>query len=146
MKMLSCAVLAVSTVLAACGGNMSQAQTARATARAAVDVAKDAWVAVANACVDVASVDPDAGPALEANCGVYLAPAHDLILSAGAAVDTDWSPKAACDLAQATALVAKAAQSVASLKGTAAVVAQDAATMAAAIAASAACSADAGAE
>ena len=78
-----------------------------AAPRAAVEVAKDAWVLTATACQDAAEAAND--DSIRTKCGAVMLPARDLILVASAAVDTTWSPKAACDLAQGVTLVVQAA-------------------------------------
>jgi hypothetical protein len=82
----------------------------RATARAAVDVAKDAWVLVARACIDTAETTNN--DELRIQCAKYLSPAHNLIQSAADAVDTNWTQGAACDLAHATDLLVETLHNV----------------------------------
>lgn len=127
----------------ACGGATPSPAAVRAGSRAAVDVAKDAWVLVAHACIDAAQEMGDAGdgPALEGKCASYLSEAHDLIVAAAEAVDTDWSPKAACDLAQATVLVAGAANAVGAIKPQVKPIADDAVVLATAALGSSVCAA-----
>lgn len=127
-----------------CGSATPAPGSPTSAARGAVDVAKDAWVTAASACVDAAEEANSYD--IRQKCAEVLVPARALILDAANAVDTEWSPKAACDLAQAAALIAQAAASlpVQFSKDISAVI-QDAAVLAQAAAGSAACSAsDAG--
>jgi hypothetical protein len=73
--------------LIACSGAPNVVKTpgaARAEARASVELAKDAWVTAATACLDVAK----ATMADNGKCGVLLTPAHDAIVDAAVVVDT----------------------------------------------------------
>jgi hypothetical protein len=74
--------------------------TAHAEMRAAVALAKDAWMSAAQACVDVAHANNDEMPPV---CRTALVPAHGLIVAAAKAVDaSNDAPKAAaCELADA---------------------------------------------
>ncbi len=128
-----------------CGGsNGAPPVSPTAAARGAVDVAKDAWVVAATACTDAAEESGD--DLIRQKCADVLIPARTLIIAAAQAVDTQWSPKAACDLAQGVALVAKSLEALplnfsADIK----TVIDDAATLAVAAVGSASCSAsDAG--
>lgn len=99
-------LLALLLLATACGGATSNPATPRAVARASVDLAKDAWVMLANACVDAVQTTGD--PSLVDSCGKPLEAAHDLIISAATAVDTNWNTSAACELQNATTLIASA--------------------------------------
>lgn len=103
------------------------AQVARATAHAAVDIAKDAWVTV----YDVAEQEKADGkekivPAMADD----MILAHDLIIDAATAVDTNWSTEAGCTLLQATQLIAKSATLSSKLSVGGQAVVKDAADMA----------------
>jgi hypothetical protein len=74
-----------------------------ATEVAAVTGAQNAWVVAANVCVAVANVKNTTPNAL--GCGEPLSAAHDLIVDAAAAVDTQWNQSAACNLLGALELV-----------------------------------------
>ena len=77
-----------------------------ATEVAAVTGAQNAWVVAANVCVAVANVKGTTPTAL--GCGLPLGLAHDLIIDAAAAVDTQWNQSAACDLLGALELIRSA--------------------------------------
>lgn len=104
--MLRKTILALALLVAGCGGATPSPQTVRAKARASVDLAKDAWVLMANACVDAVTTTGDA--TLAAKCGKPLEVAHDLIVSAAVAVDTNWNTSASCNLENAVDLIASA--------------------------------------
>lgn len=132
-------LLLVALVLAGCGSSTPAPKTPvipRATARAAVDAAKDAWVTVAQICVDVGTASQDVR--IGDSCDQYLQPAHDLIVLAAEAVDTQWSPAAGCALMQGAAQIANAAKLL-PLKPTDAALVEDAQAVAAAVSSIAAC-------
>src|ERR1700682_4263861 len=89
-----------------CGGASSVPGTPRSASRAAVDVAKDAWVLAANACVDAAQATNS--KALLKKCAGPLTDARVLLMAAADAVDGTWTPQAGCDVLNAVMLVAKA--------------------------------------
>jgi hypothetical protein len=124
-----------------CGAGARIVANPRAAVRGAVDVAKDAFVVVGRGCVDASKETANAN--IAAKCAEYLDPAYTLISDASAAVDTDWSPKAACGLAQATALVAKTAGLLGAISPEVMPVAADAAALASALLGSAMCALDA---
>ncbi len=140
---IALAAAALGFAACGCGGAAPPAVTARATQRSAAAVAKDAWVLVAQTCVSLSQERQD--DSIRVKCGVYLVPAHDLILVADDAVDTQWSTSAACELVQATGLVASAAEVLGASSPQVKAVATDAAVVAKALA-GAACAADGGAE
>jgi len=121
--------------------SFSPAQDVRPVARAATDLAKDAWVLAATACLDAANAAGD--DAIRAKCEKVLTPAHDLIAAAAEAVDTSWTDGAACDLLKATGMVVLATKDF-SQNGIGPTIA-DAAKIAATLT-SAACTQDAGSE
>ncbi len=88
-----------------CSSTPAPQMVSRATARAAVDVAKDAWVTASDVCKAAGTADPAVG----AKCAEPLDVAHDLIVASALAVDTNWDGNAACSLAKATLLVSTAA-------------------------------------
>jgi hypothetical protein len=139
-----------SLVLTACGGAppkpLTPAQSQRATARAAVTVAASAFVLAANACLAASQADPVNHAAIAKTCVKYLDPAHDLIVEAAQAVDSTWSPKAACDLSQAVTLATTAMTTLGLNTASLAPVLQDAAMLALALAGTNCAPADAGAE
>ena len=104
----STATIFLGVALAACAPTNAPVPP-RAEARAAVLVAKDAWVTAATACIDLAKetmID-------NATCAKYLEPAHDAIVVAADAVDAmDPSakvtpPVVVCSLIRATQAIAK---------------------------------------
>jgi hypothetical protein len=111
----------------------------RPAARAAVDVAKDAWVVAANACI--AAVQSGAGDAVQQVCSKNLDQAHDLIVVAATAVSTGWNSNAACDLAEGAKLLVAVSNSLSSAD--VAAVVSDAAVVAQGLAGGA-CKADGG--
>lgn len=113
----------------ACGATPPVVQTARPAARAAVDVAKDAWVLLAHACIDVAKI-PGTDPKILDACQKTLPTAHDLILDAATAVDVDWSPKSGCAVLQAAQLLAQVASGLGGLGTTILPVVTDAVALA----------------
>lgn len=118
----------------ACGAaspTASAPKNVRADARAAVDVAKDAWVVTANACLDAAQLTGDTS--LKDKCGKPLEAAHDLIVAAADAVDTQWTDGAACSLTRATLLIASVVPSLGAPGADVVAVANDAAAVARAI-------------
>lgn len=85
------------------GASASAPASPTAAARAAVLVAKSAWVDAADLCLAMA----DAGgyaPSTMA-CGKDLDAAHQLIIDASGAVDSGWNSSAVCDLVQGAKLV-----------------------------------------
>lgn len=82
-----------------------QVSTLRGELRAAVDLAKDAWVVAGQACIDVSEAAHDGK--IAAACKTVLAPAHDDIVAAAMAVDalplaaTVPPPAVVCTLAKA---------------------------------------------
>lgn len=130
----------------ACGAaspTASAPKNVRADARAAVDVAKDAWVVTANACLDAAQLTGDTS--LKEKCGVPLEAAHDLIIAAADAVDTQWTDGAACSLARATLLIQSVVPALGAPGADVAAVTNDAAAVAQRYV-TAACVMDAGAD
>jgi hypothetical protein len=111
MKYLLAVVAFVLASCSACAGHAPRPPAApRATARAAVDVTKDAWVLVARACLDTA--ESTGNDNLRVQCKTYLSPAHNLIQAAADAVDASWNQGAACDLARAAGLIVETLHNV----------------------------------
>ncbi len=127
-----------------CGPSTPGAVTPRAATRAAVDVAKDAWVIVGTSCVEYAKAAKD--DHIRVKCAHYLMPAKELISYAAGAVDTQWSPKAACALSQGVLLMADAAKDLVKFNVTVQPLVDDAVALASAMVGSDQCAApDAGA-
>jgi hypothetical protein len=105
--LLTSLALLVAVAGCQCGGAAPVVKNPRPAARAAVDVAKDAWVVVADACVAAAEEAND--DSIRAKCAKVLKPAHDMIVDAAEAVDTNWNAGAACALSNAMKLVDQAA-------------------------------------
>lgn len=126
-----------------CGGAPSAPATPRSAARAAVDVAKDAWVLVANACVDTAQVT--GSKALLKKCGQPLQDARVLLMAAADAVDGAWTTEAGCDVLDAVLLVARSAGGLGAYGTSVLPVVQDAVMLATGVAGSA-CAKDASPE
>ena len=145
MKSLVFVSAFAATLLTACGSAQSPNSATRSAERAAVSVAADAWAAAGQACLDVAGASGDAGPRVVADCKKGLTPAYDLIMGAAAAVDTNWSPAAACDLVQGVGLVAATVASLPSVDPTVKSGIADAQILATALSGTV-CPADAGAE
>jgi hypothetical protein len=142
MKHLSrLAYLFLFLAVCSCGGAPSAPATPRSAARAAVDVAKDAWVLVANACVDAAQVTNS--KALLHKCAAPLTAARVLLLVAADAVDGAWTAQAGCDVLDAVLLVAKGAGSLGAYGVSVLPVVQDAVMLATGVAGSACQTADA---
>ena len=120
-----------------CGAASSPANAPRAATRAAVDVAKDAWVIVGTSCVDAAKIAKN--DQIRVKCAHYLLPARDLISYAAEAVDTQWSPKAACALSQGVLLVADGAKDLVTYSKTIQPLVDDAVALANVMVGSAAC-------
>jgi hypothetical protein len=116
-----------------CGTNLplpskTALDATRANARAAVLVAKATYVLAAQACLDVSEIAGNQAVAIK--CAAYLDPAYNLIIDAANAVDTTWSPVAACELTQAADLVARAVGDVGPIGASLASYAQDASLLA----------------
>ena len=110
-KFLICTLAFLLASCSACGAAPTPAPgTARASTRAAVDVAKDAWVLVATGCIDTAKATGK--DTIREACAKYLVPAHGLIQAAADAVDANWSAGAACDLVQAASLMSDGLQNI----------------------------------
>ncbi len=78
-------ILASLLALTACGGKPAVSpDMVRANARAAVSVAKTAYVLVANACLDVSTITGNG--AVATTCANALDPAYNMIVDAAAAV------------------------------------------------------------
>lgn len=94
-------------VVLGCGG--TQVAVSKPEVRAAIDVAKDAWVLTAQSCVDAAAVTGNT--TIAPACRAVLDPAHDLILAAAKAYDASGQPDlcalnaAAGDIASAVRLL-----------------------------------------
>lgn len=104
-------LLASCTACTGCGAVApAPAANPRASTRAAVDVAKDAWVLVAHGCIDTAEALNDDN--IRMQCAKYLTPAHGLIQAAAGAVDANWNAGAACDLVNAAVMLNSALSNV----------------------------------
>lgn len=83
-KLLQALVLAAT--LGGCSGSSTVVQSpTRPQLRAAIDVAKDAWVLTASSCIDAAQITGNSQ--IVVNCRKALDPAHDLIVAAAQGLD-----------------------------------------------------------
>ena len=104
---LACILSALIGAAAGCSGSsLSVNAPTKADAFAAVASAQIAWTAAATACSAIATTENKTPTDL--GCGVPLIKAHDLIVSASAALDTNWNQSAACDLVTALDLAESA--------------------------------------
>jgi hypothetical protein len=112
-----------------CGANLANTppETVRAEIRAAVTVAKDAWMIVATTCVNAADATGD--ESIRTQCAKYLVPARTIIITAAQAVDSGWNTQVACDLSIGVDLIARAAADL-RVDAKILVIVQDAATLA----------------